>query len=225
MTAPRFLRSIARPILVAVFCLACAADGDGAHGNVYEVTHDGLHLVEGSAVERAWIKPGENFTQYRRVGLLDCFVAFKKEWKLNHPNVSTHEMDRIKNRLAKEFHDVFAQVLEKHGYPIATAPADDVLLVRPALINLEVVAPETASSVDAITFTSSSGEMTLYVEFYDSVSNEILARAVDERAANDFGGVEESSIVTNKSDADRLLEHWADLLVKKLDAVHGKSSG
>jgi hypothetical protein len=175
-------------------------------------------------MERAWVKPGEDFSQYSRVGLLDCFVAFKKHWQLNHPTMRTHDMDRIKKALAEEFRKVFTEELQKNGYPIATGSGNDVLLVRPAIINLDIVAPDTMSDVSSVTFTTSAGTMELYVELYDSVSNEILARAVDQRRARHIGDVEETSFSTNSDDARRLMEHWADLLVSKLDEVHGKQS-
>jgi hypothetical protein len=175
-------------------------------------------------MQRSWVKPGEDFSQYSRVVLLDCYVAFKKHWRLNHPSVRTHDIDRIKKSLAEEFRKVFTEELQKNGYPIATGSGDDVLLVRPAIIDLDIVAPDTMSDVSSITFTTSAGTMALYVELYDSVSNEILARAVDQRRARHIGGVEESSFGTNSNDARRLLKHWADLLIEKLDEVHGKRS-
>ena len=213
------LRTILTAALAAALCTACASGK-----SVPEVTHDGLHLIAGSKMERAWVKPGEDFSQYSRVGLLDCFVAFKKHWRLNHPSVRTHDIDRIKKSLAEEFRKVFTEELQKNGYPIATGSGNDVLLVRPAIIDLDIAAPDTMSDVSSVTFTASAGSMALYVELYDSVSNEILARAVDRRAARHIGDVEITSISTNTDDARRLMEHWADLLVSKLDEVHGKQS-
>jgi len=175
-------------------------------------------------MERAWVKPGEDFSQYTRVALLDCFVAFKKGWRMNHPEVGNYDIERIKKALSEEFNKVFTQELEKGGYPIATKPAEDVLLVRPAIIDLEITAPDTMDDVSSITFTTSAGSMALYVEFYDSVSNEILARAVDRRQANHIGGIEETSLGSNMYDARKLLKYWADLLVEKLDEFHGKKS-
>jgi len=210
-------RTILAAVLAASLCGACASEN-----NVAQVTHDGLHLVPNSKMERAWVKPGEDFSQYNRVGLLSCFVAFKKDWQMNHPEIRTYDMDKIKQWLATEFHKVFAAELEKNGYPIATSPGKDVLLVRPAIIDLEIVAPDTEADVSSMTFTTSAGSMELYVEFYDSESNEILARAADRRQANHIGDVEESSFTTNSDDARRLLQHWADLLVSRLNEAHGK---
>jgi hypothetical protein len=213
-------RTILVAALVAALGTACASGK-----STPEVTHDGLHLVAHSSMEHTWVKPGEDFSQYNRVGLLDCFVAFQKHWQLNHPDVRTYDIDRIKKSLSEEFRKVFTEELQKNGYPIVTAPGKDVLLVRPAIIDLEISAPDTMEDVSSVTFTTSAGSMALYVELYDSVSDEILARAVDRRGANHIGGVEETSYSTNSDDARRLLKHWADLLVQKLDEVHGKKRG
>jgi len=215
-TEARFRTTLAA-VVAAALCGACATAN-----SVPQMTHDGLELVPHSQMERAWVRPGETFKQYDRVALLDCLVAFKKDWRLNHPDYSTYDIDRIKKDLAKAFHDVFAKELEKNGYPIATAPGKDVLLIRPAIVDLEIVAPDTQSDVDSMTFTTSAGSMELYVEFYDSETSEILARAADRRAANHIDGVELSSAVTNTGDAMRLLQHWADLLVTRLNEAHGK---
>ncbi len=217
-TEARFRTTLAA-VVGAALCGACATAN-----SVPQMTHDGLELVPHSQMERAWVRPGETFKQYNRIALLDCFVAFKKDWRMNHPDYSTYDVDRIKKDLAKAFHDVFARELEKNGYPIATAPGKDVLLIRPAIVDLEIVAPDTQSDVDSMNFTTSAGSMELYVEFYDSETNQILARAADRRAANHIDGVELSSAVTNTGDAMRLLQHWADLFVTRLNEVHGKKS-
>jgi hypothetical protein len=68
------------------------------------------------------------------------------------------------------------------------------------------------------------GEMTLYMEFFDSTTSAILGRVVDAEASRDLGGVQISNRVTNIAEADRILRKWADILRQKLDEVHGKSA-
>jgi hypothetical protein len=72
-------------------------------------------------------------------------------------------------------------------------------------------------------FAPSAGEMTLYMELYDSVSNDIIARVIDPEA--DMGPGGEMNRVTNKVAADRILKRWADILRKHLSAVKAASSG
>jgi hypothetical protein len=211
------LRTILGAVLAAALCAACATES-----RVPDVTHDGLERVERSKMARAWVKPGVDFSQYTEVGLLDCEVAFRRNWRMNHPGVRTRDMERIKKALAEEFRKVFTDELEKGGYPIAAEPDHNVLLIRPAIIDLNVAAPDTNTAGRSDSFTTSAGSMTLVVELYDSVSSEILARAIDRRNARNVGNVTWTTRGTNTEAARRLLKRWANLLVTKLDEVHGR---
>jgi hypothetical protein len=220
MIARSGLRTIFGAVLAAALCAACATES-----HVPDVTHDGLERISGSTMARAWKKPGADFSQYTHVALLDCEVAFKRNWKMNHPSVRTRDMERIKKSLGDEFRKVFSDELEKGGYPIVAEPNDNVLLIRPALIDLDVAAPDTNSGGRSDSFTTSAGSMTLVVEFYDSASSEILARAIDRRNARNVGNVTWTTRGTNTDSARRLLKRWADLLVEKLDEIHGVQGG
>jgi hypothetical protein len=219
MIAGSGLRTILGAALATALCAACASDTSTRN---LEVTHDGLELVPKSKVERAWVKPGVDFSQYTEVGLLDCFVSFRRNWRMSHPGVRTRDMERIKSALSDEFRKVFTKALEDGGYPVVADPDDHVLLVRPAIIDLDVAAPQTNSAGRSDSFTASPGVMTLVIELYDSVSNEILARAVDRRRARNVGNIRWTTTGTNREAARKILRRWADLLVSRLDEVHGK---
>ena len=100
--------------------------------------------------------------------------------------------------------------------------AQDLLLLRPAIINLDVTAPDTMTAGRSRTFTASAGSMTLLMGFYDAVSGSLLARVMDAEAAHDTGYMQISNSVTNMADANRIFRKWAKILVKKTDAAHGK---
>lgn len=220
MTTRINLRTILRACLAAALCAACAGTD-----RLPDVTHDGLERVAGSKMERAWVKPGVDFSQYTHVELLDCAVSFTRNWKLQHPGVRTRDMQQIKQWLADEFRKVFSSALESGGFPVVSEPDDHVLLIRPAIIDLSVNAPDTNTSGRSDSFTTSAGSMTLVLELYDSVSNEILARAIDRRQARNVGGIRWTTRVTNMEAARGILKRWADLLVAKLDEVEGRQGG
>jgi hypothetical protein len=219
MIAGSGLRTILAAVLAVALCAACATETSTRN---LEVTHDGLERVHNSKVERAWVKPGVDFSQYTEVGLLDCFVAFRRNWRMNHSGVRQRDMERITSTLSDEFRTVFTEVLEKGGYPVVEETGDHVLLIRPAIIDLDVAAPQTSSGGRSDSFTASPGVMTLVLELYDSVSNEILARAIDRRRARNAGSIRWTTAGTNRQAARRILRRWADLLVSRLDEVHGK---
>jgi hypothetical protein len=222
MLAGSGLRTTLSAVLAAALCAACAND---TSTRTPEVTHDGLERVPNSRVKHAWIKPGVDFSQYTEVGLFDCFVSFKRNWRRNHRGVSTRDMERIKSTLSEEFRTVFSEALESGGFPIVNEADDHVLLLRPAIIDLDIAAPQTSSAGRSDSFTASPGAMTLVLELYDSASNEILARAIDRRQARNVGNIRWATSVSNRAAARRILRRWADLLVGRLDEVRGSQGG
>jgi hypothetical protein len=198
-----------------------------------EVTEDGLHRVHDSRAAIVYAQPGADLSGYRQVQLLDAQVAFKKNWERDQRSssasslrISSKDIEEIKNDLAQEFRKVFQEVLDSNGYTVVDAAGDDVLLIRPAIINLDVNAPDTMSAGRSRTYTYSAGEMTLYVELYDSVTGDLIAKAMDRRAdrSND-GFYTWTNRVTNKAAADRILKGWADILVEALNEARATPAG
>ena len=106
------------------------------------------------------------------------------------------------------------------GYEVVDDGAEDVMIIRPAIIDLDIEAPDTMTPGMSATFSASAGQMTLYMELFDSVTSEIIARVVDAEGGRDHGMIRNRA--TNKAEADRILRKWADILRSHLDRVHGK---
>ncbi len=197
-----------------------------------EVDSDGLHLVKKSKVRAAYIKPGTDLSKYSKVKLLDCYVDFVKNWERDYNmdqlglqgRVTDKDAEEIKTRMAAEFRKVFTKELTKKGFPVVDEVGADVLLLRPAIINLDVAAPDIMTAGISRTFVRSAGSMTLYMEMYDSATNTLIARVVDPMA-DDEGFAQAANRVTNKAAADRMLLHWAGLLAKNLGHVTKQGSG
>jgi len=194
-----------------------------------DVTADGLHLQKSTKSTLVYVKPGAAFGKYDKVAILDCLVEFDKNWQRDYNSsattrVSDSDMDRIKKDLADEFKKVFTKELTKGGYQVVDSGAPDVLVLRPAILNLRVTAPDLMTSGISRTVMRSAGSMTLYLELWDSVSNAILARAID--AQGDPGTIGQvSSRVTNTAAADSILRRWADILRDRLDAARAAPAG
>jgi len=191
-----------------------------------EVTEDGLHRIHDSKMALVYAEPGANLEQYKRVKLLDAHVAFKKNWARDQRRnsadplrITSNDIEKIKKQLSKEFHEVFKSTLEEGGYEVVDEVADDVLLIRPAIINLDVNAPDTPRAGMSRTYTSSAGEMSLYIELYDAVTGDLLAKALDRRIdnASRSGFYTWTNSVTNRSAAVRILKGWATILLDALN--------
>ncbi|MFC1695548.1 DUF3313 family protein [Pseudomonadota bacterium] len=208
-------------ISVVLFCMSGPAAAKEA--DLPDVTVDGLHRVPDSKMAIVYAEPGADLSQYKRINLLDAYVAFKKNWErdrrqgsISASRVTSKDMENIKNRLAQEFQTVFSKTLQDGGYDVVDESAEDVLLLRPAIINLDVNAPDTPRAGMTRTYASSAGEMTLYVELYDSVTGDLIAKALDRRVDNQTFYTWTNS-VTNKSAADKILAGWAKILLDALN--------
>src|SRR5215468_11577573 len=195
-----------------------------------EVTKDGLHLYKQTKERLAYVKPGATFTQYKKVALLDCYVEFSKDWVKDwnrdqrdpSRQIRQSDLDRAKEALQKDFKRIFTEELQQDGrYQVVDSGGPDVLVLRPALINIQVNAPDLMSAGRSATYVESAGAMTIYLELWDSATNTILARVVDGQVDPRMYG-QRSSSVTNRAAADRMLRSWADELRSRLDLVRGK---
>ena len=217
-------RTIIFHLITVFLLLAIAAPAVAKEQDLPEVTEDGLHRVPDSKMAIVYAEPEADLSGYQKVQLLDAYVAFKKNWardqrssSIDPLSVTSSDVERIKNRLAEEFRSVFTEVLEQGGYPVVDAAGDDVLLVRPAIINLDVTAPDTMRAGRSRSYTQSAGEMTLYVELYDSVTGDLIAKAMDRKADRNSSYYTWANSATNKAAADRILKGWAEILLAALN--------
>jgi len=213
-------------ILLAIVLTATAGTAIAKKDELPEVTEDGLHRVSDSKMAIVYAEPGAHLAQYQRIMLLEANVAFKKNWARDQSRgsanklgagVNSRDIEKIKNNLSQEFDAVFRKTLEDGGYEVVDQAAEDVLLVRPAIINLDVNAPDTMSAGRSNTYTTSAGEMTLYIEIYDSVTGDLIAKALDRRIDSRQGYYTWTNSVTNSAAAKRILGGWASILLDALN--------
>jgi hypothetical protein len=227
-------------VLRRIAWLACIAAGLGlSHSSALfaaepppQVSPEGLHLVKSTKTTVIYVKPGVDWSPYKKVALLDCLVEFDKNWQRDYNSdrvstsnrVSDSDMERIKKDVAAEFRKVFTKELQaKSGYPVVDSAGPDVLVLRPAIINLRVTAPDVMSPGMSLTVVDSAGSATLYLELWDSATNTILARAMDAQADPGFAGRgQAANRVTNTMAADRIFQGWATKLRKYLEAAEAK---
>lgn len=217
-------------LIVAVLTLISGA-ALAAEAALPEVSHDGLHLMKDTKLRAVYMKPGANLKSYDKVALLAAYVAFNKNWQREQNEeamdlsdmITDQDMTRIRTDLATEFNKVFTDVLTKAGHQMVTTGGTGVLIVRPAIVNLEVTAPDTMSAGMEQSFSASAGQMTLYMELLDGKTGDIIARIIDpEAAGGEFAEVRNS--VTNMAAADEVLRRWATILSNHLGEATSASS-
>jgi len=195
-----------------------------------ESTHDGLELVKkAKAADYVYLLPGADLSGYKSVVVLEPHVAYRKGYKDDY-NSGAHAFDRLSDKdlermigRAKDlFIHEFVDTLEKKGYPVVKSAGADVLVVRPAIVNLEVNVADpnrTKGMGRTKTYAEGAGEATFVLELYDSVSMAILARTIDniDEMDSSFGWRIPRDYYSNTADARDAFGTWAVHLAKGLD--------
>jgi hypothetical protein len=196
-----------------------------------QVSKDGLVLKVHTPQRLVYVKPGATFNQFKKVMILDCYVAMAKDWQQNYNSneganldlqVTDADVQRIESTLSAEFKKVFTRELQKGGYQVTTTEAPDVLILRPAIINVRVTAPDLMTAGMDTNVIASAGSGTFYLELW-ALPHTLLARVMDAEA-DQQPFAQQANSVTNMAAADIILTKWADDLVSHLDAVRGKSA-
>lgn len=190
-------------------------------------THDGLEQVIVEDHKVVYKKPGVDFSEYDKLLIMKAQVAFRKNWQKNYNRdnrstglkVTDADALKIKEKVAELFDEVFIEEFTTHKYQLVTEPQSGTLIIRPALVNLDVTAPTTSSAVMSKVYTKDTGSVTLFLEFYDGVSGEILARVGEGKIIGDRGYFNWANRARNYSDGKRLLQGWAVKLREYLDGV------
>lgn len=187
---------------------------------------DGLVPVENTRVAMAYVDPDADFSVFERVAILAPYVAFRSNWQRDqrraNNRVTAGDMERIQADVARLFLEVFTEVLEENGgYEVVDVANHDVLLLRPAIIDLDISAPDTMQAGRSTTFSATTGGATLYIELFDSLSGKKIGRAADRQEIRSTGNsVSLSNRVTNTAEARRMFRRWAQILRNKLDAAY-----
>lgn len=212
-------------LLLSVLALAIASSSAIAKkkDDLPEYTVEGLKRIENPKnLAVVYAEPGANLSQYKRVYLTEPYVAFKKNWRRDQnrgisTRVTTNDMDKIKKNVSELFMEVFKEELADGGYELATERAEDVLIVKPAIIDLDVNAPDTMSAGRSNTYTDSAGSMTLYLELYDAETDDLLAKALDPTADRQSAFMQWQTGPANRQAGKRMMKPWAVALREGLD--------
>jgi len=184
-----------------------------------QTTTDGLTLAKSTKHRLVYLADDVDFGIYNKVMIVECAVAFAKNWQRDYNRqerdlsrkVSDKDVERIKDKLSAEFKKVFTETMTDNGIEVVTEAGPDVIILRPAIFNLVVTAPNISSPGRTRTYTADPGQMTLYLELYDSVSSAILAKAMDAQDAGRAAPtMSYSTGVNNIAAADRVLKRWAN---------------
>ncbi len=172
-------------------------------------------------VDLVYLKDGVDFGKYNKV-MFDQVVFFLKE-DAKYKGIQPEEM----KELADAFHLSAVKALEG-AYPIVAEPGPDVLRVRIAITDIEPSNParSAVTTVMPIGLAISTlkrgvtgrhtgvGGAGMEVELLDSVTNERVAAAIDNKGGSKLSGL------TKFGAAKEAFEFWSGKLRKFMDNAH-----
>ena len=217
-------------LLATLLTLGCASTSE----TVPTTTPDGLDLVRSDKHSAVYVKPEAQLDIYNEFAIVPCEVAFRKNWQRDYNSshrssgqqIKERDIDRIKRELGEECTTFFTDALsEEPSYNLVTEwqQGQDVLLVRPNIVNLNITSPDVSSPSMTRSYSASAGSMTLYLELIDAETSEGLVRAYDSKADPD-SFVNYANKITNRQAADRMLKNWATRLREAMDSVMRSSA-
>jgi len=223
-------QSTSLPLAALISCLALFAGCATSNPSIdtspeAEVTFDGLHEVKGGRADKAWARPGVDISKYSKIKLQGAGIEYRpggesgRTWSSRSSGGPYEVTEQQKTRLRELVQEEFLEELAKsEHFTLVNEAGPDVLLIRGAILDVVSYVPPDPIGRSEI-YISQVGEATLVLELRDSITEAILARAVDRRAADSMGsiGLQESNRVTNTAEVRRLVRSWARLLRERLD--------
>ena len=209
-------------VLGMMFLASCATTTpkkSGFLGEYYNKLKPGLGEDDPKLI---WIKPGVDFTRYKKV-MVD-YVIFALADDSEYKGIDGNEMKKIGDGASR----AFVNALQKE-FPLVSEPGPDVLRIRTAIVDLKQGRPALSALTIPVDLAVSivnkgardswtgSGTTTAEMMVLDSMSNEVLAAAEDQKVAGvterftKWGSVEELFTFWG----ERLTERMAKLLKKK----------
>ena len=215
------------PVALAAALAAGAAHSASQAEFDKQMSYDGLQPIQVKGISLAYKRPDATLAGYKRVRIDPVEVRFDKNWNPTQPGsrlpLSASVREDIRTGLAKLVRDQFVKALAAQGrYPVVEESGPDVLRLRPFIVNLYVNAPDAGgSAAPSYGFQMSAGEMTLFMELFDSESGQILARVVDREQARSPGVGTMAGSVSNVAAAEDIAAAWARIMRNALDRAHG----
>jgi hypothetical protein len=203
-----------RQFLSAAVCGLLLASASLGRSATPQVTADGLHRLHDSVMQQAWVKPGVDLSGYTRIMVLPTSLSFKEVPRFSRDEFPITEGQ--KQALLEVVPDALgAELVKLTGYTLTDKPGRDVLVVWGGVLDIASRIPPEPVGRGA-SFVRTLGEATLVVELRDSMTDEVVARAVDHRSVSP-AFVRRSTSVSNEAEVRNAARRWAADLRRQLD--------
>lgn len=213
-------------VAATVLIVGCSAEPTIQTGPEAETTFDGLVRIDNARFAMAWVDPDIDLTQYNKIMPGGAEFEFRNVQKTSamaarRSNESEFWIsDTDKQRLVDLVSDTFTEELQRSEHFTFTEEAGpDTMIITGALHDIvSRVPPEDVGRSEI--WLRSLGEATLIIELRDSLSNEVIYRAVERRAVESQSQMIRAHTATSWAEVRRWARRWATRLREGLDSIH-----
>jgi hypothetical protein len=186
-----------------------------------EVSFDGLHRVARSRMQQVWVKPDLSLAGYSRVHPVPPTIQYRAVRGEGARSRDAFPIsDSRKALLERILEEEFRKELARSKYfSLTDGVGPDVVALRSGLADVVSFAPPEPTGRETGWITS-IGEATLVLELRDTMSGEVLARAIDRRAPEPTSGAVRNTGVDKAAQVRLLARSWARMLRMRLDQLH-----
>lgn len=207
--------------------IGCASEPTIDTSPVAEVSFDGLYKIKGGKSDEAWARPDTDISQYSKIMLQGVGIHYRPGGdarKIYSPN-SIRDHFELTEKQKERFAELVTTIAREElgrskQFTLVDEAGPDVLLIQGGLLDVVSYVPPDNIGRGEI-YLSRVGEATLVLEISDSMTETVLARAVDRRMAENQTGLSRSNRVSNTSEVRRMIRFWARTLRERLDEFKG----
>jgi len=210
--------------VAAGLVLSWHMDGAGAQprlatGPDAEVTEEGLHRVDPSVMQAAWVRPDLDLSRYERILLVPTAIQFRDVEEHSHDARSRlHESefpvdDEKKEWLRRVWREAVDATFAQQSYERYDGVGSDVLVVQGFLVDVVSHIP-TDIPGSQYTLITDPWIVNVVLELRDGTTGELLARTIDRRHAEG-----QMDIITVWVLTEDLVERWAEVLSDRLEQL------
>jgi len=168
-------------------------------------------------LDELFVAPNVSLANYKRVIVDPIEVDFKDGWRQQHPDLSDHDYEVFRSRLAEMLHETLVKEFARGGYALAESPGLDVLRVHASIVDAEFAGPEVG--VDRSTVVYDRGKMTLRVQGFDAPSGALVARASDRDGDQETRTAHLADRTWTMFMAQQVFDRWAEKLRSAMDVA------
>ena len=196
-------------ILLALVLVGCASAPAIQMGPDARVNAEGLHFIENTASDEAWIKPGTDFSTYSKLMVVGSGPSFKGEQ-------SAERTAKFAELASSAFRTALADL---QGFELTDQAGPGVLLLKGSIENIELYEEPNRMGRSAV-FVRELGSAQLVLDLRDSQTGEPILLAKDTATlGNQAGAMQRATDQTAWVAVRSQLSIWANRLRDRLEEL------